>query len=202
MGIALDFEWPVAATYKIAESEEDLGGDDFEPPQLLISTAHPKLKRPTPAQLRAGVGLMLDFRWGVNDQRHALAIAKSLGQLEGWSEKWHGEVLDKWLLLSKRIQAVYLKTSTDFVKEFIPPNGLIGKVDLTFRAGPNGKPNICLRPHSLADALLLRAAELRADGVDFRRCEHCNAPLINKIASARFCCDECRTAFNNERRKR
>jgi hypothetical protein len=71
---------------------------------------------------------------------------------------------------------------------------------------PDAKPILVLRPPTLWDAMLTQLALSKAGGGSLATCEQCGNPFevgaSGKRSVAKFCSDECRNRFNNQRRAR
>lgn len=86
----------------------------------------------------------------------------------------------------------------------------VGTMDLVFVTKGREKPKIAFRPQTLIDAFTLHAARLATGGASLRHCEFCSNSFVTggkhasgqKIASARFCSDQCRSDFHNARKKK
>src|SRR5262249_5102560 len=73
-------------------------------------------------------------------------------------------------------------------------------------------PSVHIRPTSMSDALIHRAAQMIAEGTVAQTCAHCGTSFLggggaagggkNKRSDARFCDPKCRSAFHNEARRK
>ena len=224
--LTLNFEWP-RATYDIAntpavpETVETLGvgllaGMPFvQPailagPRFLVSKSNPQLIRFNRRNLETVVSRLIEMV-DLPDkefERRVRLLSGRTGMLVGSSKKGTTEELVRWRIAGKWLAAVFRMPA--FLKvNPSPPGNDIGRIDLRL-VTDGSHARLELRPHTLFDALIYTAARMKVTGTDIRRCQWCSKPFqaggrgksSQKIASARFCSDQCRYDFNNARRRK
>jgi hypothetical protein len=199
---------------------------------LLLKTKMPKWhaeekrRRQAYADLKAPVGdpalkkffssfeFELDREEFSNLERNVLAIAKHTGLLRSFTvdpepNRTRFEALDRWIDFAERLQVMFSgreahrELKQDLERSFGQLN-----IVLSFKSGVAA---MYIRPQSVADALIYRAAQMIAEGTTLHSCAHCGTPFLGggtavgakgKRGDARFCTDKCRSAFHNEARRK
>jgi hypothetical protein len=130
-----------------------------------------------------------------------LKIAGSLGMLYATSEDGQEEEIKKWERVADWIQVI-------FGAESLAIRGFesiqVGELGLFLESS-----RLVVRPTNMRDALVYYACQRAASGTRVTPCRACGTPFLSggsrgkgkKIASSKFCCDQCRWDFNNKQRR-
>jgi hypothetical protein len=146
-------------------------------------------------------------------EQSALAIARRIGLLGADLNRERPYVYEResmwdWFRLAQNIQEAFsgrLHGRLPISWEH-PVANL--SVYLSYRLG---RPrSMSVRPASTGGALMYHAAQMAVSGTRAQACKSCNAPFLiggprsrgKKKSGTRFCSDQCRWDYNNERRKK
>ena len=210
----LDFEWPVAK-YEIGHPPAPGLSGGFlgasmpalaKPgPLSLIATSGPRRWRPTTAAYDKSIDA-LALPGPKSFEQIVVKAAGAVGMLYGTSQLGEAEALGDWRQLSDWLRVI-------FGAEQMFVHGLnemeVGTMKLHLQPSKERKPRIVFKPLTMRDALIFHACRRAAGGTHVNMCLSCSAWFLSggargrgkKIASSKFCCDQCRWDYNNARRR-
>jgi hypothetical protein len=83
----------------------------------------------------------------------------------------------------------------------------VGEIGIFLVPGPDGKPQLSLKPGEIQGALTLCAARMIATGTTFTTCLNCKAPFLrggqsDRRSDAVFCSSRCKSEYHNKERRK
>jgi hypothetical protein len=213
--ITIRFTWPVdVAGYHIVQpkpadtgSSRVLLGGGSEGPRIVRKGRASHRIEP----LKHLPSLFRDFAC-LTDAEQCLAFANKYGHLgcnpDHKAEPPEGEVVSDWLMHAARLAAAieaWERAPATFLTRY-GQQLTVAQVSVELVPGRTaGQPVLQLVPKTLRDAIHLQFAQHVNSGRDLHTCEFCGVWFERgqgggRKSGARFCSDQCRNRFHNQRR--